>query len=128
MGYRIGKRFSFDAAHHLDGLPPGHKCARVHGHTYTVEVVFAADRLDEPGFVTDFGDLEPFGTYLDEKFDHRDLNDVLDVPPTSELLAAHLAQWIIDSLEPLVQGRLESVRVAESPNSWAEFAPAGRDE
>lgn len=34
--YRIGKRFMFEAAHHLPDLPEGHKCARLHGHSYTV--------------------------------------------------------------------------------------------
>ncbi|MGH8897377.1 MAG: 6-pyruvoyl trahydropterin synthase family protein [Egibacteraceae bacterium] len=36
--FRIGKSFTFDAAHHLPGLSEGHKCARLHGHTYTVMV------------------------------------------------------------------------------------------
>ena len=85
----IGKRFSFDAAHHLPGLPEGHKCARQHGHTYTVEVILAADALTGPGFVVDFGDLEPLRAYLDATFDHRDLNTVVDFPPTSEHLARH---------------------------------------
>ena len=57
--YRISKKWTFDAAHHLDGLPEGHKCARVHGHTWTVEVVLAAVTLTGPGFVTDFGELAP---------------------------------------------------------------------
>ncbi|KPM52581.1 6-pyruvoyl tetrahydropterin synthase [Frankia sp. R43] len=127
MEYRIGKRFSFDAAHHLEGLASGHKCARVHGHTYTVEVVLTADRLSGPGFVTDFGDLVPFSDFLDKHFDHRDLNEVLDVPPTSELVATHLAHWFIDNLEPLIPGRLVSMRVAETPGSWAEYTPPGRD-
>ena len=89
--YRIGKRFTVDASHCLPGLPAGHKCARLHGHTYTVEVVLAATELVGPGFVTDFGDLAALGRYLDEHFDHRHLNDVLDDPPTSEHLARHLA-------------------------------------
>src|SRR6266571_4653945 len=102
MEYRIGKRFSFDAAHHLEGLASGHKCARVHGHTYAVEVVLAADHLSGPGFVADFGDLAPFRDFLEKDFDHRDLNEVMDVPPTSELIATHLAHWFIDNLEPLI--------------------------
>jgi 6-pyruvoyltetrahydropterin/6-carboxytetrahydropterin synthase len=116
----IGKSFGFDAAHHLPGLPAGHKCARPHGHTYTVEVRLAADRLTEPGFVTDFGGLKPFADYLDAAFDHRDLNEVLDVEPTSEALAEHFARWFVAHLGPVVPGRLVSVRVSETPTSWAE--------
>lgn len=119
--YRIGKRFSFDAAHVLHSLPAGHKCARLHGHTYTVEVEFSGRRLAEPGFVTDFGDLATFQSYLDENFDHRLLNDVLDVEPTSELLAEHFYGWCVAHLEPVVGGQLAAVRVSETPSTWAEF-------
>ncbi|MFH8991458.1 6-pyruvoyl trahydropterin synthase family protein [Streptomyces sp. NPDC017940] len=119
--YRIGKRFSFDAAHHLAGLPEGHKCARLHGHTYTVELVLAAEELSGPGFVTDFGDLAPVKTFLDGHLDHRSLNDVLPVEPTSENLARYLAEWFVEHVEPGIGGRLETVRVSETPSSWAEF-------
>lgn len=121
MGYRIGKRFSFDAAHRLPSLPGDHKCFRDHGHTYTVEVVLAADRLVQPGFVTDFADLEPLGNYIQSTLDHRNLNEVLDFEPTSEALACHLAQWFRDHVEPTIAARLVSMRVCETPLSWAEY-------
>ncbi|MGH3871580.1 MAG: 6-carboxytetrahydropterin synthase QueD [Pseudonocardiaceae bacterium] len=119
--YRIGKRFSFDAAHILRGLPVGHKCARLHGHTYAVEIELSGRQLTAPGFVADFGDLAAFQSYLDENFDHRLLNDVLDVEPTSELLAEHFFGWCVAHLEPVVGGRFTAVRVSETPSSWAEF-------
>jgi 6-pyruvoyltetrahydropterin/6-carboxytetrahydropterin synthase len=123
--FQIAKRWSFDAAHHLDALPEGHKCGRVHGHTWTVEVALSAAMLTPPGFVTDFGDLAPFGSYLATTLDHRDLNEVLDFPPTSELLAEHLATWFISNAQPNIPGRLVAVRVSETPNSWAEFRVEG---
>ncbi|MBX7267526.1 6-carboxytetrahydropterin synthase [Micromonospora sp. Llam7] len=119
--YRISKRWTFDAAHHLDGLPDGHKCARVHGHTWAVEVVLAAAALTGPGFVTDFGELAPLGRYIDDTLDHRDLNEVLDVPPTSENLARHVADWFLGNLQAQVAGRLVAVRVSETPTSAAEY-------
>lgn len=120
--WRIGKRFSFDASHRLAGLPEGHKCGRLHGHTYTVEVVLEGDSLTGPGFVTDFGDLTPFGRYLNDHLDHRHLNDVMsDVEPTSERLAWHLAQWLKNHLVESLGGRLVVVRVSETPSSWAEY-------
>jgi 6-pyruvoyltetrahydropterin/6-carboxytetrahydropterin synthase len=61
--YTIAKQFSFAASHHLDRLPPGHKCGRVHGHTYTVQVLLASEDLDEAGFVTDYADLDPLRHY-----------------------------------------------------------------
>lgn len=123
MGHTIGKRFTFSASHQLPGLPEGHKCARLHGHNYTVEVVLEADRLTGPGFVTDFGDLAPVKTYLDTTFDHRHLNDVLDAPPTSEVLAEHLAGWLMTHLEPMIPARLAAVRVSETESSWAQYTP-----
>ncbi|WP_080636112.1 6-carboxytetrahydropterin synthase QueD [Salinispora mooreana] len=121
--WRIGKQFTFSAAHCLPGLPEGHKCGRLHGHTYTVEIILEGDSLAEPGFVTDFGDLDPFKQYIKSNFDHRYLNDVLgeDVPPTSEQLARHLAHWLENHLTDSVGGRLTAVRVSETPSSWAEY-------
>jgi 6-pyruvoyltetrahydropterin/6-carboxytetrahydropterin synthase len=127
MTYRIGKSFTFDAAHHLHGLAEGHKCSRQHGHTYTVDLVLAADEVTGPGFVTDFGDLAPFGSYLEKVLDHRDLNTLLPFQPTSERLARHLAEWFTEHLGARVGGRLESVRVSETPTSWAEYRPPRRE-
>ena len=119
--YRIGKRFSFDAAHVLADLPAGHKCARLHGHTYTVEIELTASQLVPPGFVTDFADLTPFRRYLTDVIDHRLLNDVLPVEPTSENLARHFFTWCVTHLEPGIPARISAVRVSETPQSWAEY-------
>ena len=123
LGHTIGKRFTFSASHRLPGLPEGHKCGRPHGHNYTVEVVVGAGKLTEPGFVTDFGDLAPLKSYLDATFDHRDLNEALGVPPTSENLAAHVAAWFAANLEPSIPGHLVSVRVSETDTTWAQYTP-----
>jgi 6-pyruvoyltetrahydropterin/6-carboxytetrahydropterin synthase len=123
MTFTIAKRFSFAAAHHLHGLPAGHKCARVHGHTYAVEVRMAASDLDEAGFVADYGELDPLKGYLDAELDHRDLNEVLPVQPSCENIARYLYRWCQGNLK---HGHLvTAVRVSESPATWAEYAPAG---
>ncbi|HVB44708.1 MAG TPA: 6-carboxytetrahydropterin synthase [Streptosporangiaceae bacterium] len=121
--FRIGKTFAFAAAHHLPGLPEGHKCARPHGHTWGVEVVVQDAGLRGPGFVTDFGDLRPLGEYIAARLDHRDLNEVLEFPPTSERIARHLAEWFIANVEPVIGGRLVSVKVSEGRASWASYSP-----
>lgn len=121
MTFTIGKRFSFAAAHHLDGLPAGHKCSRVHGHTYTVEVRLASSDLDSAGFVADYGDLDPLKCHLDAELDHRDLNEVLPVQPSCENIARYLYGWCQDNLK---YGHLVTVvRVSESPATWAEYSP-----
>lgn len=123
MSHLIAKRFTFDAGHHLPDLPPGHKCARPHGHTYGVEVHLTASILISPGFVTDFADLDPLKAYLDGTFDHRYLNDVVPFPPTSERLAWHLYAWC-DAYLDLPEGvQVTAVRVSETPSTWAEYRP-----
>ncbi len=124
--HTIAKRFTFEASHRLPDLPEGHKCARLHGHSWTVEVILTADELTGPGFVTDFGDLKPLKHYIDEHLDHRHLNDVLDVPPTSENVAAHLATWCMEHLEPVIPGRVVAVRVSETRTTWAEYRVVNR--
>lgn len=125
--FTIGKRFVFEAGHCLTGLPPGHKCARQHGHGYEVEVILTAAALEEPGFVTDFGALAPFKVFLDNELDHTNLTrDALGFEPTSELLAQYLAGWFVENVEPGIQGRLMAICVRETDRSWARFELAGR--
>lgn len=118
----IGKTFSFEAGHRLPGLPPGHKCARQHGHGYQVEISLTAPSLEEPGFVTDFASLAPFKHFLDTELDHRNLHEILPFAPTSERLAQFLAGWFIENVQPTISGHLGAVLVRETGSSWARFA------
>ncbi|MFD3938198.1 6-pyruvoyl tetrahydropterin synthase family protein [Streptomyces sp. NPDC058611] len=119
--FTIGKTFDFEAGHRLPSLPPGHKCARQHGHSYQVEVILTAASLEAPGFVTDFGDLAAFKKFLDAELDHHNLHETLAFEPTSERLAQYLAGWILENVEPNIPGRLIAVRVRETERSWARF-------
>jgi 6-pyruvoyltetrahydropterin/6-carboxytetrahydropterin synthase len=123
MSFSIAKRFSFEASHVLTAVPEGHKCRRLHGHNYEVEVICAADELDGRGMVVDYFDLAPAKDLIDERLDHRHLNDVLDGEPTAE----HLAWWLFEALKghlPAdVAARLAAVRVFETPRTWAEYRP-----
>ncbi len=98
--YRIWKEFSFEAAHRLDGLPSGHKCARAHGHSYTAAVELASARLDEHGFVADFAELDPLRRHISASLDHCDLNEALGFQPSCELIAQHLYEWCRRNLLP----------------------------
>lgn len=114
--YEIKKAFSFSAAHQLSGLPADHQCAREHGHNYIVEVVLRDNVLNAVGFVQDYGNLAPIKKWLDDRFDHRRLNDELTFNPTSELFARFIFdKWI--ATYPM----LYAVRVSETPTSWAEY-------
>jgi 6-pyruvoyltetrahydropterin/6-carboxytetrahydropterin synthase len=114
--FQIKKAYAFSASHHLTGLPDDHQCARLHGHNYIVEIVLESAGLNEVGFVKDYGDLKPIKEWLDDNFDHRNLNDILDFNPTSELFA----KYILDSWR-LTYEQLIAVRVSETPTSWAEY-------
>ncbi|GHE03383.1 6-pyruvoyl tetrahydrobiopterin synthase [Defluviimonas sp. 20V17] len=116
--YRIAKEFAFSASHQLCHLPPDHQCARLHGHNYVVVVELAAEALNADGFVRDYHDLAPLKTYIDECFDHRHLNDVLDGPSTAETLARHFHDWCRARWPETV-----AVRVSETPKTWAEYRP-----
>lgn len=120
--YRIAKAFTFQAAHQLHGLPDGHQCGRMHGHSYTAEVWLCSELLDVTGFVVDFAELRPVAAYLDQVADHRTLNDLIP-QPTSELLARHLYQWTANNIVLPDGVRVEKVRISETAKSWAEYTP-----
>lgn len=119
--YRIAKTFRFEAAHQLSGLPDGHQCGRLHGHSYVVQVrIQGRDPLPESGMLVDFGDLSPIKSFIDERLDHRSLNDLV-AQPTAE----NLARWLFVQWEQLVTdlgGQLAAVRVHETVNCWAEYS------
>lgn len=119
--FTISKSFRFEASHRLAGLPEDHKCGRVHGHSYAVTVELDAEQLDPPGFVMDFGELSPVGDHLNTAFDHRHLNDVITVEPTSENLARLLTDWCLEHLTLPGAVCSVAVRVSETPSSWAQY-------
>ena len=117
--YRIAKEFHFSASHQLVGLGDDHPCSRLHGHNYIVEVELQSAVLNAHGFVRDYGDLDALKYYIDEKFDHRHLNDILgDDGVTAESMAYHFYTWCKDKWPELV-----AVRVKETAKTVAEYRP-----
>jgi 6-pyruvoyltetrahydropterin/6-carboxytetrahydropterin synthase len=108
----IFREFTFEAAHRLPHVPEGHKCARLHGHSYRVEVHVQGEVGPDTGWVMDFGDLRAAFQPLHEQLDHRYLNEVPGLEnPTSEVLA----RWIWDHLAE--QLPLSAVQVRETCTS-----------
>lgn len=91
------KEFTFEAAHRLPNAPDGHKCARLHGHSF-VAVVHVSGEVDpHTGWVIDFADISDAVRPLVDQLDHRYLNEIDGLDnPTSE----HLARWVWCRLEP----------------------------
>jgi len=111
------REFRFEAAHLLPRVEAGHKCARLHGHSYRVTVHVVGEVGPETGWVMDFADLARAFEPLHDQLDHRYLNEVAGLDnPTSEVLA----EWIWDRLEPTLPG-LDSVVVHETCTSGCVY-------
>jgi 6-pyruvoyltetrahydropterin/6-carboxytetrahydropterin synthase len=127
----IGKTYSFDAAHQL----PNHdgKCARPHGHTYSVtvevrgEIVEAHGAPDE-GMVLDYFLLGEVWKKLEPDLDHRDLNESIGDecwPTTAENIAAYLFRRFAEELFLLAVGvEVVAVTVCETPKTFARVQAA----
>ena len=50
----IFKVFRIEAAHRLPNVPAGHKCARLHGHSFAVEVHVGGTPDAHTGWIMDF--------------------------------------------------------------------------
>jgi 6-pyruvoyltetrahydropterin/6-carboxytetrahydropterin synthase len=93
----IFKLFTFEAAHRLPNVPPGHKCARIHGHSFHAEVHVKGALDPRLGWVLDFADIKEAFQPLHDQLDHNFLNEIEGLSnPTSEVLA----QWIWHHLKP----------------------------
>lgn len=93
----IFKEFTFEAAHRLPHVPEGHKCARLHGHSFRVELHVRGPVDPATGWVMDFADIKRAFQPLYDQLDHNYLNEIEGLAnPTSE----HLARWIWRRLRP----------------------------
>ena len=93
----ISRTFRIEAAHRLPRVPAGHKCARLHGHSFLIDVHVSGPLDAEFGWVMDFADIKAAFAPLLERLDHSYLNDIQGLDnPTSE----NLARWIWHELEP----------------------------
>lgn len=113
----VFREFSFDSAHFLPKTPEGHKCRRLHGHTYHVAVHVGGPVDPALGWIMDFADLEAAFASVHAALDHRLLNEVEGLEnPTSE----HVAAWIWDRLAPQLSG-LTQVVVKETCTSGCRY-------
>lgn len=106
----IFKLFTIEAAHRLPNLPAEHKCFRLHGHSFRIEVHVAGPVDPHLGWVQDFADIGRVFQPLFEQLDHRYLNEVPGLEnPTSE----NLARWVWTRLKPVLPG-LSQIIVRET--------------
>jgi 6-pyruvoyltetrahydropterin/6-carboxytetrahydropterin synthase len=113
----IFKQFTVEAAHRLPHVPPGHKCARLHGHSFLIELRVSGPLDPTLGWVMDFADLTAAFRPIYDQLDHHYLNDIPGLEnPTSERLAV----WIWERLRPQLP-LLSAVMVRETCTAGCEY-------
>ena len=113
----IFREFTFEAAHRLPQVPQGHKCARLHGHSYHLEVHVHGEVDPTLGWVMDFADIKAAVKPVIDQLDHYYLNEVPGLEnPTSE----NLARWIWRRLKPALP-QLSKVVVNETCTSGCVY-------
>ena len=113
MEFELIKTFRFEAAHALPEVPPDHKCRRLHGHSYRIDIHVTGQPDRRTGWVIDFGHIKRIVEPILDELDHRCLNDIPGLEnSTSELLGKYL--W--DRIRPQLP-TLSAVTVWESDSS-----------
>ncbi|HEY0928792.1 MAG TPA: 6-carboxytetrahydropterin synthase QueD [Gemmatimonas sp.] len=113
----IHKQFTVEAAHRLPHVPEGHKCARLHGHSFGIELRVRGPLDPTLGWVMDFADIKAAFKPIYDRLDHHYLNDIPGLEnPTSERLAV----WIWEQLTPSLPA-LSAVIVRETCTSGCEY-------
>jgi len=113
----LRKSFQIESAHRLPNVPAGHKCARLHGHSWVIELVLDGPVGADTGWVMDFADVKAAFRPLYDQLDHHYLNDIPGLEnPTSERLAI----WIWERLKPELP-LLSQVVIAETCTSRCAY-------
>ena len=113
----IWREFRFEAAHLLPNVPDGHKCKRLHGHSFCVRVYVEGELDPELGWVVDFADITEACEPLRRRLDHFYLNDIKGLEnPTAE----NIARWIWQRLEPRLPN-LSQVEIGETCTSGCVY-------
>lgn len=109
----IFKEFTIEAAHRLPNVPEGHKCSRLHGHSFKIEIYVSGKVEENTGWIIDFAEIKQAFQPLFEQLDHHYLNEIKGLEnPTSENLACWIWANLIKSLP-----RLSKIIVRETCTS-----------
>ncbi len=115
---KISKEFKFDSAHFLPHVPPTHKCANMHGHTYYIEIHVEDELHPKFGWVIDFNDVKKVVDPLIDQLDHKVLNEIEGLEnPTAEMIAV----WFWGRIKPELPA-LAQVVVKENPTNVCMYS------
>ncbi len=113
----LRKTFQFEAAHLLPLLPKSHKCRRLHGHSFKVDIVVAGECDPKLGWLMDYAEITRAFKPIWKKLDHHYLNEIPGLEnPTSECVAV----WIWKRLKRKL-ALLTEVVVAETCNAQCRY-------
>ncbi|WP_434355285.1 6-carboxytetrahydropterin synthase QueD [Parasalinivibrio latis] len=113
MTTELFKEFTFEAAHRLPHVPDGHKCGRLHGHSFVVRIYVEGEVDPHTGWVIDFSEIKAIFKPIYDQLDHHYLNEIEGLEnPTSEVLS----KWIWDQLKPKLP-MLSKVMIKETCTS-----------
>lgn len=121
----ISRTYTLQAAHSLPMVPPSHKCGRLHGHTYKIELWFSGVVDERMGWFCDFADIDTaYAEAVHDVLDHRHLN-VFGIPnPTTE----RLCEWVAEAMLATAVGRwLFRVVISENDRSSVSLDVRSRD-
>ena len=117
MHVRLSKTFHFEAAHDLPTFPPGHKCRRLHGHSFRFDVIVEGDVDLAKGYLIDYGDIKAAVEPIVKRLDHYYLNEIEGLSnPTSEVIA----KWLWEQIKPALP-QLAEVVIYETCTSRCEY-------
>jgi len=110
----ISREYEIQAAHRLPNAGPGHKCARMHGHTWRVRLVVTGVVDPLTGWIVDYADMDDvWGSKVHAKLDHTVLNNEIPNPTTE-----HIVGWIYAATaEALAELGARVVRIEVSEGS-----------
>ena len=118
MRLTLAKTFHFEAAHWLPTFPEGHKCRRLHGHSFRFDVNVTGDVDPAKGYLIDYGDIKRIVGPIVTQLDHYLLNEIPGLDnPTSEMIAV----WLFDRIRPELP-LLSSITVYETCTSRCDYA------
>lgn len=117
MKVRLSKSFRFEAAHDLPTFPEGHKCRRLHGHSFRFEVIVEGEVDVRLGYLIDYGDISRVVDPIVHRLDHRYLNDI---PGLGNSTSEMLARWLWDQIKPSLP-LLAQISVYETCTTACEY-------
>lgn len=101
----------------MPNVPEGHKCARLHGHSFLVTVYISGQPGEDSGWIMDFADLKKAVKPCIEQLDHYYLNEIPGLEnPTSE----NIARWLWNKLKPSLPS-LSKIQIKETCTSGCVY-------